>query len=50
MMLDCPELRSEVGVHVAARHGIPVRGMWSVGGECFVGREDKGRKRTSLST
>ena len=50
MMLDCPELRSEVDVHGATRHGTQARGTWSAGGECFVGREDEGRERTSLSS
>ena len=48
MKQDCPELRSEVGDHEAARHGTQAGEMWSAGGESFLDREHEGRETTSL--
>ena len=48
MKQDYPELRSEVGVHEAAKHGTQAGEMWSEGGTCFSSREGEGRERTSL--
>ena len=48
MKPDCPELRSEVGVHGVAKHGTQAGELWSERGACFLSREGEGRERTSL--
>ena len=47
MKQDCPELRSEVGVHEAAKNRTQAGETWSEGGACFLSREGEGRERTS---